>query len=139
MAVTNIHDIPGNHTLVTAKIATVALGTDAQQAVCIVPFNCTVISVKGVNEAAATGNDTNNFTSSLLNGGSDGSGTTVVASKEYDTGTDIVALDPNTLTNSGTAANLLLTAGDVLVYDKTEAGSGLADPDKALEIIVQPR
>ena len=131
-------DVPGEHTF-RARILTVALGTDKKQALLVVPFDCKVVDVKMINEAAITGHATNNFTASVMNGGSDGSGTTVVASKAYTAGNDAAALDPDAMTNSATPANLNLSQDDVLVYDKTEAGSGLADPDKVVEITVQAR
>jgi hypothetical protein len=138
MGNTFLGDIPGEQMLHSAT-PVVALGSDAQQGLGIVPFDCTVVDVKMVPQAAVTGDDTNNFTLSVLNGGSGGTGTTSVASKAYVTGVDSVAKVPETMTNSGTAANLNLDKDDVLVWDKTEAGSGLATVQMEVIITVTAR
>ena len=131
-------DIPGEHTF-RAQTPVVALGTDYQKALMIVPFNCTIVDIKVVPQAAVTGDNTDNFTLSVFNGGSGGTGTTVVASKAYTTGVDSVAKVPESLTNSGTAANLALSQDDVLIWDKTEAASGLATVVMLVEFTVIAR
>jgi len=130
-------DIPGSHSY-TVETPVVALGTEYKQAIWKAPFACTVTSVKILPQAAVTGNTTNNFSVNILNGGQVGTSTTSVAVKEYNTGVDSVALTEETLTLSGTAANLVLAAGDWLVWSKTEDGSGLATVHCAVAIEVTP-
>jgi hypothetical protein len=43
-------------------------------------------------------------------------------------GTNLTADKENAVTLNGTAANLSVTAGDVITFESTHAASGLADP-----------
>jgi hypothetical protein len=92
------------------------------------PFAGTVTSVSITPEAAVTAHGTNYRTFRLVNKGAAGSGSTVVASFATDTVTtdDLVAFDEKELTLSGTAANLVVAAGDVLAADETVAAGGVA-------------
>jgi glutamine amidotransferase PdxT len=84
--------------------------------------------VKIVPEAALTANATNFRTFRVLNKGQSGSGSTVVATFATDTPTtdDLAAFDEKSIPLSGTAANLVVAAGDVLAADETVAASGVA-------------
>lgn len=92
------------------------------------PFDGTVTSVVVVPEAALTAHATNFRTFRVLNKGAAGAGSTVVASFATDTPTtdDLVAFDEKAIPLSGTPANLVVAAGDVLVADETVAASGVA-------------
>jgi hypothetical protein len=87
-----------------------------------------VTSASIVPEAAVTAHATNFRTFRVLNKGQSGAGSTVVASFATDTVTtdDLVAFDEKDLSLSGTAANLNVAAGDVLVADETVAAAGVA-------------
>jgi hypothetical protein len=70
----------------------------------------------------------NNRTYSLINKGADGTGTTVVATRTTVTGNDLSEFDEWELTLSATAANLVVTDGDILAWSSTGNGTGVADP-----------
>lgn len=101
-------------------------GTDDAWNIGRAPFPCTVTAVTYVPEATITGHATNNRTFSLINKAQDGSGTTSVAAKTSTA--DLTGDDENTITLSGTAANLILAEGDILEWDSNANASGVADP-----------
>jgi hypothetical protein len=100
------------------------------------PFDCTVTSVQYIPEAAITGAATNNRTVTLVNKGQAGSGSTTVATLTFDSGINGTANDEKTITLSGTAANLVLAAGDTLQWRSIANGTGLADPGGLARITV---
>lgn len=97
----------------------------------------TVREVTIIPEAAVTAHGTNYRTISVLNKGQAGAGTTSVAALPLDTPTtdDLVAFDEKTVPLSGTAANLAVVEGDVLVVAETVAGSGLAHGGYTIKVI----
>ncbi len=121
------------------RIATIALGTADEQEVAHHNggVNRRVTKVTFIPDAAATGNDTNNFKLAIVNKGLAGAGTTEVAGKLFDTGEDLVEADGEDITLSTTLANLIWKAGEVLAAAKTETGSGLAMPAGVVEITYQ--
>lgn len=98
------------------------------QVIAEAPFDGTVTAVVIVPEAALTAHATNFRTFRVVNKGQAGAGATVVASFATDTPTtdDLVAFDEKVIPLSGTPANLVVVAGDVLVADETAAASGVA-------------
>jgi hypothetical protein len=92
------------------------------------PVSGRVSSVTIVPEAALTAHATNFRTFRVLNKGQGGVGTTVVASFATDTPStdDLAAFDEKAIPLSGTPANLLVAAGDILAADETVAASGVA-------------
>lgn len=86
-----------------------------------------VTGVRWVPDAAVTANGTNYFTLNVRNRGAADAGTAIVAPRSY-AATNSVARRDETLTLSGTPANLLLAVGDQLVVEKLVAGTGLAMP-----------
>lgn len=86
-----------------------------------------VTSVSYLPAADVTGAATNNRTISLVNKGTDGDGTTVVATKALTNGNNLNASDANALT-LGVTANLAVSAGDVLAFASVHVGTGIADP-----------
>lgn len=115
-------------------IPATATGSDAEFDVDVVNFTGTVTLCEYVAATAITGADTNSRTDSLVNKGQSGSGSTSVASKAFTSGVNAAADDNTTITLSGTAANLVVTAGDVLVWQSTHVGTGLADPGGLLRV-----
>lgn len=99
----------------------------------------TVREVTIIPEAAVTAHATNFRTIRVVNKGQAGAGTTEVASLPLDTpGTDnLVAFDEKTVPLSGTAANLAVSTGDVLVVDETVAAAGLAHGGYTIKVIYQ--
>ena len=98
------------------------------------PFACTVTSVQYVPEAAITGAATNNRTVSLVNKGQAGAGTTTVASLSFDNGVNAVANDEKTIALSVTAANLVLAAGDTLLWRSIHVATGITDPGGVVRV-----
>jgi hypothetical protein len=88
-----------------------------------------VTSVSYTPVSDVTGANTETRTISLINKGSDGNGTTSIASLALTSGVNMSDFDEKALTLSGTAANLVVAAGDILAFVSTHSGStGLADP-----------
>lgn len=111
-------------------------GNDDDTVVAQAPFDCTVTAVQYVPEAAITGADTNSRTVSLVNKGAAGSGTTTVASLALTSGVNASANDEKAITLSGTAANLVLAAGDTLQWRSIHVGTGITDPGGLIRITV---
>jgi hypothetical protein len=88
----------------------------------------TVTSVTYVPKAAITGAATNNRTVSVVNRLQDGTGSAVVASLNFASGTNAAAYDERVITLSGTPANLVVAEGDVLEVRSAAVGTGIADP-----------
>jgi hypothetical protein len=111
-----------------------ATGADAELDLTVVSEAGTVTAVTYTPSTVLTGADTNSRTVVLVNKGAAGSGTTIVATKAYTNGVNAAADVPNAVTLSGTAANLVVAAGDVLVWQSTHVGTGLADPGGLVHI-----
>ncbi len=103
-------------------------GSNLNTNIWVVPSACTVTAVTYAPVTAITGANTNTRSVSLVNKGTDGSGSTVVATIQYNSGVNAAASDENTVTLSGTPANLNLSAGQVLQWQSTAVGTGIADP-----------
>ncbi|MFJ6579249.1 hypothetical protein ACIQMY_25220 [Streptomyces sp. NPDC091368] len=104
-------------------------GNDEDTIVCQAPFDATVTLVEYVPEAGITGAATNNRTFSLVNKGQAGSGATSVASLAFDSGSvTATANNEKAITLSGTPANLVLAAGDTLLWRSIHIGTGITDP-----------
>ncbi|MEU0659617.1 hypothetical protein [Streptomyces lavendulocolor] len=104
------------------------------------PFDCTVTSVEYVPEAAITGAATNHRTYSLVNKGQAGSGSVTVATLTFDSGSvTATANNEKSITLSGTAANLDLTAGDTLLWRSVAVGTGITDPGGIVRVTVSRR
>lgn len=112
----------------SANVANVAAASDLSTIVGEAPFAGTVTGVTYTPKADLTGANTESRTVSLINKGSDGNGTTVVATLAFVSGVNATDFDEKAITLSGTAANLVVAAGDVLAWVSTHVGStGLAD------------
>jgi hypothetical protein len=103
-------------------------GSDLNTNIWVVPTASTVTAVTYAPVTAITGANTNTRSVSLVNKALDGTGTTVVATIQYNSGVNAAASDENTVTLSGTPANLVLAAGSVLQWQSTHIGTGIADP-----------
>jgi hypothetical protein len=110
------------------QIDAATLTTDTQSVLGEAPFAATVTKATYVPAAAITGANTNNRALTVTNRGQDGSGTTVVATITFASGTNAVKDDALAITLSGTPANLVVASGDVLTVDSVHAGTGIAEP-----------
>jgi hypothetical protein len=112
-----------------ATVAAVAAGSDKETNVVDVEFAGTVSAVTYVPDTVLTGANTDSRTLVLVNKGQSGAGTTIVATKAFTSGVNAAADDETAITLSGTAANLVVAAGDILAWQSNHVGStGLADP-----------
>lgn len=91
--------------------------------------NETVTGVYYIPVSTQAGANTNTRTLNLYNrNATDGTGTTLVATLALTSGVDLTDNVAKTITLSATAANLLLTAGQVLEWESLHVSSGIADP-----------
>lgn len=98
----------------------------------------TVKAVRIIPQAAMTGDDTDHATIGVVNKELAGAGTVQVApQKVYDTGTDLVAFDSDSLPVSATAADLTIEKNEVLALSIKKVASGLVTPDLVVEIDVE--
>jgi hypothetical protein len=92
-------------------------------------FDATVTEVGLIPDAALTADATNNRTFTVVNKGQDGSGNTTIATLVTNVaGGNWVAFDEKLFTLSGTAASLVVAAGDVIDCVETHGGTGVAHP-----------
>lgn len=103
------------------------------------PSDGTVTSVAYAPVTAITGANTNTRSVSLVNKGQGGAGSTVIATIQYNSGVNAAASDENTVTLSGTPANANVTAGDILQWQSTAVGTGIADPGGLVAVTVSAR
>ncbi len=109
-------------------------GSNLNTNVFIAPSDLTVTAVTYAPVTAITGANTNTRSVSLVNKGAAGAGTTVIATIQYNSGVNAAAADENTVTLSGTPASLVVTAGDLLQWQSTAVGTGIADPGGLINI-----
>jgi hypothetical protein len=113
-----------------------SLATDVAE----VPGNAgetwTVTSVSYTPTADITGAATNNRTVQVVNAGTDGNGTTVVASLQFVSGTNASDDDETALTLSGTPANLVLSPGQILRWESNAVGTGITDPGGLAQVVI---
>ncbi len=107
-------------------------GTDDNWPVWTPPAKAVITGVKFVPSAAITADPTNNSVYTLTNKVA-GAGSTSMATRTW-AATNSVASTPESMTLSGTAANLLANAGDNIEIVKTHGGTGLVIPDGLLVI-----
>lgn len=108
-------------------------GTDDDVAVMRAPFNLKVTAVRFLPHAALTGETDTATVLEARNRGTDGQGTTSIASHTFDDDHDAVAFAPIDFTLSATAANLLVEEGEVISVRKTHTSTGHVI-DGAIEI-----
>lgn len=103
-------------------------GSDLNTQVVVAPRAATVSAVSYVPLTTITGANTNTRSVSLVNLGQTGSGSTVIATLQFNSGVNATAGAAKAVTLSGTAANLNVASGDVLQWQSTHVGTGIADP-----------
>ena len=109
--------------------------TDYDQGLVEAPFAGAVTSVSYTPEANITGDNTNSRTLTLVNTGSDGNGTTVMATLAFTTGVNATDFNENAFTLSVVANATAAAEGDILKVVSTHVGgSGLADPGGLVQV-----
>lgn len=108
-------------------------GNDLTTEVGIAPFAATLVSAVYTPVASQAGAATNNRTLAVVD---ETSGDTMasLAMTANDGAHNLVAHTAKTLTNSGTASNLNVAAGDVIYFTSTHVLTGIADPGGVLEV-----
>lgn len=109
-------------------------GNDLTTVAAVARNGGTVAEVTLIAASKITGADTNNRSVKLVNKGQAGTGSTVVAELEFAAGVDAGAAVPTNIPLSGTAGNLVVKAGDVLVWQSLHANTGIADPGGLVRI-----
>lgn len=105
-----------------------AITTDGDVILGVAPFAGTISGISFIPTAAITGANTNTRKHDIINKGQAGSGTVKPATLQYNSGVNAVAFDEKAYTLSVTAADLVVAAGDVLVFESTHVGTGIVDP-----------
>lgn len=101
------------------------------------PYQGSVSGVRFTPEAGITGATLNFRTFRLLNRGQDGTGTTVVASLAFnDAAVTAAAFDARDIPLSTAAGATAIAEGDVLVWDETVTGTGLASPGGQVQVFL---
>lgn len=120
---------------IRVNTAPVAAGADLLTCAVVAPFAGTVTACRVIPAAAGiTGAATNNRSHTLYNRGAAGAGTTVVAQRSYGNGTNSPQRVSTAVALSGTPANLVVAAGDVLEWESLHVGTGIADPGCLVEV-----
>lgn len=112
---------------VDVEVAAAATGADAS-GLEKAPFAGTLASATIIPLAALSGANTNSRTVNVYNRGQDGLGTTLLATKAFVSGVNLVAEDEASLTLSVVANALNVAAGDVIEVQSLHVGTGLACP-----------
>jgi len=105
--------------------ATIAAGSTGKLSHFVAPWACKIVKCSISVDSAITGAATNNQILRFGNAGPSGSGTSIIATKTFGSGTDATAFDENDL---GAVSNNLLNEGDVVYFEKAENGSGAIMP-----------
>lgn len=122
---------------IEATVPALGAAVAGDQVIGEVPFAGTVTAVTFTPEANITGQATDYRTFRVVNRGTDGDGTTVVASLAFSAGTVTAAdFDERAITLSATAADLDVAEGDILAWDEVVTGSGLASPGGRVAVTI---
>jgi hypothetical protein len=98
------------------------------------PVAGTVTGISYTPDAAATGDNTNARTFTVVNKGQSGAGTTVIGTLALTTGVNLVAFDEKAFTLSVVSGATTIAAGDVLAFVSTATGTGVVDPGGTVQI-----
>ncbi len=116
---------------IPAAIAAVAQDQTIGEA----PFAGTVTGVTFTAEAAITGQATDYRTYQVINKGTDGNGTTVVAELAFsDAPVTAADFDEKAIPLSAVAGATTVAEGDILAWNELVAGDGLASPGGLVQV-----
>lgn len=117
-------DTPANVYFMDVPVASVASNAQAVVPILGPGQAIQVLSAQMIPTASQAGSATNFFVASLINLGSAGTGTTVLASRSFSaTGTSIAALVPGSLTLGSVTSR---ASAEVLAMSYTSSGNGIA-------------
>lgn len=136
---TQVSELAGDHVLrISIPAAMASASTDDETVGVRCPFNATVTAVRWLPAAAVTANGTNFTVLSVRNRKADATGAALPASRSY-AATNSAAFVPESMTLSGTAADLLVAAGDILTAQRIHTASGVVVPAGVVEISIKAR
>jgi hypothetical protein len=123
-------------TTLRIPVPAVAAGTTTETVLGTIDGRSQVAAVRYHPVAAINGVNTNTRRLEVWNRGQAGAGTTVVASQQYNAGTNAVALSDNDIpvTTGGTPNAPAAVRGDTLTWRSIAVGTGLADPGGTVEV-----
>lgn len=131
-------EIAGTKSLrIQLQSAMVAAGTDDEFVVGTIATNAVITAAKWIPFAAVTADGTNYSTLSVRNRVAAG-GTALPATRSY-VAINSVAFTAEAMTLDGTAANLLVAAGDVITVQRKHTGTGVIIPAGVVEISYKVR
>lgn len=132
-----LKEIRGDQVFLLPVAGQATAGTADEFTGFVAPFPLKITGVKWVPKAAITADGSNYFTLNLRNR-TTGAGSALPASRSY-AATNSTAFVAEDMTLSGTAADLLVAAGDVLTVSKVNTGTGLAMPAGTVQVHAQAR
>lgn len=109
-------------------LASGATNTDQEIASFRAPHDMKLAAAYAVLIAALTGAATNYANFNIVNKGTAGAGTTIMAALAFTSGVEVAAEAPKAFTLSATAANLLISEGDVIAIAALHGGAGAVYP-----------
>ena len=119
-------DLPSSIQSMIMQVSSRAATDDLQNLVLVAPYDITIKAAKVTFASAVTGAATNYFTVRVRNLGTNGSGTTDLASLAFSsTSVTASAKVPKALTLASTAT---ASAGELIAVMIDHAGNGLASP-----------
>ena len=132
----NAHPLQKTH---QATVQAVVAGSDKTTGILVVPFDAAVESVVYVPDGDIAGANTDTRKIALVNKAQDGNGAVEIAALQFNNGVNASDFDEKALTNSTTAANLNIAAGDVLAFASTHIGTGIADTGGIVKVVFSKR
>jgi len=121
-----LHDIPGGHYAFFRFGPEGSAEPTKSHVIFFAPWKARVIRVAYLFDASVTGQDTNTFNLNLINRGTDGTGTTELANRDYVAGTDDAAYVLRELYKP--SGGLVIPAGTVLDLQREQVGTGMDMP-----------
>ena len=126
-----VADIPGLHSAERGTDLVLLGDATEEQVIFRAPFRCRVQSVTVTPDADVTGDNSNRKNLNIVNKGSDGNGTTEVASLDLVTAVNLDQADGTVIPL--TAGEILLAEGDVLAVEIEQVGTGVTIPRSGWE------
>lgn len=114
-------------------------GNDLNTVIAVVPQDGTVTGVSYVPNSAITGANTDTRKVVLVNKGAAGSGTTAIATLQFNSGVNASAAVAKAITLSSAASDLVVSAGDILQWQSTHVGNGITDPGGLVKIDISAK
>lgn len=131
-------DLPGTHSHMN-KIDTVAAGDATEdQVIFTAPFRCVLTGVTITPNASSTGDNTNTKNLNVIDKAADGSGAVEVGNLDLVLATDLTEADETTIPLTGTAAQLAMLKGDVLMLEIEQVGTGVAIGESLIKVQFRP-